>query len=238
MTVIEPERSAGSGPLVQSKILNEEILAERRAQIIAAASELFLRKGFHQTSIREISSAVGWHMGTLYLYISKKEDVLYLITQSMMDAFSAVLQRLPPEPDPALALRKAAEAYFAAVRDMRREMKLLYRESASLAPEHRQELRRSELSSEKVFADLIREGIERGAFKPVDPNLYGHTFIALAHMWALKGWAIWPRVPFEDFLDHQLGILFDGLLLDGSAYNHYRPTTPTTPPPPPARRAH
>lgn len=43
------------------------------------ACQLFLTKGFHPTSIREIAEACNMSMGQLYHYISSKDDVLYLV---------------------------------------------------------------------------------------------------------------------------------------------------------------
>jgi TetR/AcrR family transcriptional regulator, cholesterol catabolism regulator len=198
--------------LVDSKIADEVLLAERHQQLVVAASDLFLQKGFHRTSIREIAEAVGWQMGTLYLYIKKKDDVLYLITRSMMEGFGRTLRQVEPEDNASQTLRKTLEVYFEAVNQRRREIQLLYRESASLAPEHSEELRGSELNSRQIFADIIKWGMSEGEFRDVDPEVHGHTCVFIAHMWALKGWAYWQRMSFEEFRDQQIRLLFEPLV--------------------------
>jgi AcrR family transcriptional regulator len=61
-----------------------------RTRILAAATELFVRKGFHGTGVRELSEAVGVGSGTLYHHIGSKEQLLFEITISLLE--SAVTQ--------------------------------------------------------------------------------------------------------------------------------------------------
>lgn len=199
---------------VESKVANQELVAERHAQLVAAATQLFLQKGFHKTPVREIAAAVGWNMGTLYLYINQKEDVLHLISQAIMRELYDGLARVEPRPTATETLRAAAEYFFRAVDRMRREIKLLYRESASLLPEHLEALKRSELQEREFLAGIIQRGIEAGEFQEVDPEFFAHDLIMLAHMWALKGWALRSVMTFEQYLERQLTILFSQLLCD------------------------
>ncbi len=57
----------------------EAVAALHRAQILAAAQELFRTKGFAQTSIDDISKASAYSRRTLYAYYENKEDILHHI---------------------------------------------------------------------------------------------------------------------------------------------------------------
>jgi AcrR family transcriptional regulator len=46
-----------------------------RGQIIRAAHDLFVRQGYHGTSMRQIASAAGVALGGIYNYFSGKEDI-------------------------------------------------------------------------------------------------------------------------------------------------------------------
>jgi AcrR family transcriptional regulator len=62
---------------------------ERRARIEAAARELFIRRGFHATSMRDIAQSAGASLGNLYNYYRTKEDILGSIIaryQKVIDA--------------------------------------------------------------------------------------------------------------------------------------------------------
>ena len=58
-------------------------LKEKHVKIAEAAAALFVEKGFHNTSIREIAKACGMSMGNLYHYIKSKDDVLFLVYQEV-----------------------------------------------------------------------------------------------------------------------------------------------------------
>ena len=47
----------------------------KRASLLQAAFDLFVNKGFHQTTISEISKASGLAKGTFYLYFKDKYDL-------------------------------------------------------------------------------------------------------------------------------------------------------------------
>ncbi|MEX2237383.1 MAG: TetR/AcrR family transcriptional regulator [Dehalococcoidia bacterium] len=191
---------------VPSKVSNEELVAERRAQLVASATELFLRKGYHQTSIREIAAAAGWQMGTLYLYISSKQDVLFLITQAIVErvsaGFGAVRSGSPRD-----QLVDLVDYHIRAVDRMRREIQLLYRESASLGPEHLDIVKQVGLSERHVVAEIIQRGVDCGEFRPVNSHLVANNIMMLGDMWALKGWVLRRHLDLEAYVEQQTDLL-------------------------------
>jgi len=192
---------------VRSKVADEALVQRRQAHIVSTATHLLLQQGFHKTSVREIAAAADLTMGGLYLYISRKEDLLYLIAEAIMSELGESLDDIQKQVSPADTLRVAAERFFRAVDRMRREIKLLYRESPSLLPEHLAALQESELRERDIFAGLIRDGIREGSFKDIDADLAAHNIIMLAHMWALKGWALKNSFSLDDYIDLQLGFI-------------------------------
>jgi AcrR family transcriptional regulator len=197
-----------SNDLVLAKVSDSELVAERHAQLVSAATELFLQQGFHQTSVREIANAVGWQVGTLYLYISRKEDILYLISQSVMAEIWGMLERLPETETARAGLEIAARAFFESTANRRREIKLLYRESASLGEEHLRVIEDTELKERNLFAALVRRGIASGEFREVNADLVAYNIIMLAHMWALKGWALHESNDLGTYVSSQLEMVF------------------------------
>ena len=196
-----------NGANVPSKIANDELRLERRAQLVAAATELLLRNGFHKTSVREIAAAAGWQMGTLYLYISRKEDILFLIVQTIMGSLRDELIQFERRSSARETLEAAADYYFREVSNRQRQIRLLYRESASLLPEHLRHAMDIEIDIRDYFADIVRWGMETGEFQPVIPGLFGHTIVMLAHMWALKGWSFREQVSLDQYVTEQLSLL-------------------------------
>ncbi|MEL7531476.1 MAG: TetR/AcrR family transcriptional regulator [Bacteroidota bacterium] len=54
----------------------EEIREQSRDKILAAAFELFAKKGYHNTSISQIAKQAGVAKGLIYNYFEKKEDLM------------------------------------------------------------------------------------------------------------------------------------------------------------------
>jgi AcrR family transcriptional regulator len=69
--------------------LSQQALEARRGRIEEAARELFIRRGFHATSMRDIAQGAGTSLGNLYNYYPTKEDILESIIgryQKVIDA--------------------------------------------------------------------------------------------------------------------------------------------------------
>lgn len=197
--------------MVSGKTTNETVLAERHAHLVACTTELLLQKGFHETSVREIADAANWNMGTLYRYINQKEDVLFLVFDDLGERFERALTETEPQPTAAATLRLMAERYFRIVAENRREFRLLYREAASLLPEHRVLFRRRNRRERDVIAGVIRQGVEAGEFRPVNAELFADTFLMLGQMWALRGPILHEYLTADEFARHQIDLLMNEL---------------------------
>jgi AcrR family transcriptional regulator len=92
--------------------------AIRRRQVLTVASELFARKGFEATSIRDIATAAGLMSGSLYYHFASKED-LYIAVQdeSISKIFNAVSGAIAGIADPWERLEAAAVAHAEAMLD-------------------------------------------------------------------------------------------------------------------------
>ena len=51
---------------------------KRRLLIVKKATRLFIKKGYAQTTMRDIAGATNINLGNLYNYIASKEDILCL----------------------------------------------------------------------------------------------------------------------------------------------------------------
>ena len=54
---------------------------EKLQQILKTSARIFAEKGFHRTSVRDISRAAKMSLAGLYYYFSTKEELLYLIQE-------------------------------------------------------------------------------------------------------------------------------------------------------------
>ena len=63
---------------------DQDRAAARRQQVLDAAWERFLRHGFHNTSMAEISRASGMSVGHIYNYFTSKEAVIVALCEQEM----------------------------------------------------------------------------------------------------------------------------------------------------------
>src|SRR5512134_1470460 len=70
--------------------LTEEEQAKRRHEIFHQVVNIFLKKGFQETSIREIAEATGLGKSTLYDYFKTKDEILlYFFEDQLSDLTEA-----------------------------------------------------------------------------------------------------------------------------------------------------
>ena len=67
---------------------------QRIAQILQAALQCFLAKGFHQTSMRDIAQAASVSLGNLYNHFPGKEAIILAVAVAESEELAPLLQRL------------------------------------------------------------------------------------------------------------------------------------------------
>ncbi|PTQ57431.1 MAG: Transcriptional regulator, TetR family [Candidatus Carbobacillus altaicus] len=205
-----------SGPKgIPTFVKDPRLVEERRDQIIRASVDLFISKGFHKTTTREIAQASKFSIGTLYEYISSKEDILYLvcydINRRMREGLERVLgSALPADEELKLAFRRLVEVIDA----MDDDVLLIYQETKSLTREAMHDVLAKETEITKVFADILKRGLEEGVFRidPQDIDLMAENIVVLAEMWAFRRWALRQKYTLEQYIERQTRLLLSELL--------------------------
>src|SRR6201984_1176274 len=83
---------------------------DRRAQILDAALVCFALRGFHQTSMHDISAEAGISVGLIYRYFANKEAVI----SAMADRHKSEIQELLDRAKQAPTLFESLEILFTA----------------------------------------------------------------------------------------------------------------------------
>src|SRR5215212_5161333 len=73
-------------------------LLDRRAQILEAAIACFAKRGFHQTSMHDISAEAGISVGLIYRYFANKEAVIAAMAQRHKEEIHDLLERARQAP--------------------------------------------------------------------------------------------------------------------------------------------
>src|SRR5437763_14060115 len=76
-----------------SQPLMDATSLDRRSQILDAALVCFAKRGFHQTSMHDISAEAGISVGLIYRYFENKEAVISAMANRHKKEISEVLER-------------------------------------------------------------------------------------------------------------------------------------------------
>jgi AcrR family transcriptional regulator len=200
---------------IPTTIKDPELVALRRREIIDVATHLFLERGFHKTSIRDIARACPFNLASLYMYVSSKEDILFLVAQQLIDEKARAMAAVEMlEDDPAESFRTALRSYCRIVHQYRPHIRLLYRELDVLSPPRREIVMASLSTVTNVFEKIIRKGIEKGVFAvEVEPKLVALNALFLCHLWSMHARALRSITNnIDEFFEMQCGIMLQGLL--------------------------
>ncbi len=147
----------------------------RRDEIVAAASELFARQGFHAVGMRAIADAVGIRGSSLYHYFPSKLDLLSAIAQEATQTFiETQLPTLGGDPSRAHSLRRVFHEHIVYFHVHRDEEAVGLRELQELrqnAPDRYIALQKTRRSYQSAIEQTIQEGMASGEFECDDAHL-------------------------------------------------------------------
>jgi AcrR family transcriptional regulator len=86
--------------------LRERKKRETREALTRAALELFVERGYDETTLAEIAAEAGVSTRTIFAYFPSKEHILFSTLQAMRDALAAALADRPAGTDALTALRE------------------------------------------------------------------------------------------------------------------------------------
>lgn len=208
-----PEQLRKSIPTL---VKNPDLVRAKRTQLVDAAVRLFISKGFHQTTTREIAKAAGFSIGTLYEYIESKEDVLYLVCDSIHEEMQSRLEEtIRAQHSTRESLEQSIAAYFRVCDRMQDSILLIYRETASLIPESQQYVLKNEGRITELFERIIATGVDTGSFVIRDEKaiqLMAHNIVVLGHMWAFRRWFLHDAFSIDEFIAQQTSLIIGELI--------------------------
>lgn len=200
-------------PQVTSSVKDETLIEMRRQQIVQAGVKLFKEKGFHRTTTREIATAAGFSIGTLYEYIRAKEDVLYLVCDSIYNEVVAKVTSFSQNGDMAHLLF-AIEQYYLLIDSMADEFTIMYQETKSLPRENKRYVLEKEIEMVAIFEQIIQSCVERQGWKLAQQEVYlaANQLVIQGQSWAFRKWLYQQHYSIEQYIALQTKLLLQGLM--------------------------
>jgi AcrR family transcriptional regulator len=196
---------------VPTQIKNRRLVQKRRRQIVDAAARLFIENGFHKTTTRQIAQAAGVSIGSLYEYVTSKEDVLYLVCESIHEEVEhGVTQAMNRATSGRELLGEVIREYFMVCHRMSDFILLVYQETQALPSQWKKRVLENELRITGLLVEVLA-GIVSSRELPMlheaAIDLVAHNISVLGHMWTFRRWYLARHYSIEEYIDIQTKFL-------------------------------
>jgi AcrR family transcriptional regulator len=199
---------------IETVVKDQDLIGRRHSQICDAALKLFSRKGFHQTTVREVAEACGLGIGTLYSYIKTKEDILHLVYRRILETFEArMLQATHGIQDPRLQLKVALEETLKIYDECQDAVVLIYQESHALGRQGLQGLFEVDRTYVGILREILERGTRAGQFAVKEPHLLAVCILFLCAVWDLKRWNL-QGYTLDTVIDGLTNLVLNGINAD------------------------
>jgi len=192
---------------IVTQIKNKKLVKERRRQIVDAAVKLFIQNGYYKTTTRQLAKETGLSIGSLYEYISTKDDILYLVgiaihsevEQGVKDALARSSQSKDP-------LADVIKEYFLVCNRMSDHVLLMYQVTHFLPEKWQKKVLEAELRITDLFIEAMKELRKSGELPNLDDQtllLIGHNISVIGHTWAFRRWYFSKYLTIDQYIAQQ-----------------------------------
>jgi TetR/AcrR family transcriptional regulator, cholesterol catabolism regulator len=182
----------------------------RAPQIIEAAARVFAERGFHGATTQDIADVLGIKQASLYYYFSSKEAALELVCLRGVEGFFEAAKSIAARPESARKrMALLINSHLSPLVDRADFVKVFLNERQHLPTESRRRIGRWSRGLERIFEEVIKEGIANGEFRAaLDPRT-----ATLAILGMCNAVSSWQRNENVDVA--QISAEFARLVIDG-----------------------
>jgi AcrR family transcriptional regulator len=175
---------------------------QRLERLLSTAAQVFADKGYHPTTMRELSRATGMSLAGMYYYVAGKDELLGLIQErcfaQVVEGAEEALRGLA---DPAERLRRFIRHHVTFFAEHMAEMKVLSHEAESLAGERQAAIGALKQRYVALLVRLLREAGIASNGQP-DPKVAAYALFGMMnwiYTWYDPGGRVRPEALAEQF---------------------------------------
>ena len=211
---------------VRTTVKDSALVQERRNLIKERAISLFLRKGYHETTTRELAEACGMSAGSLYQYIGSKEDILHFIAEGSRRDAEALERRLDQsdDDDVVAALRECIAERVRASDRTRLGNMFINRHMISFSEEDRRAMLADMEARILSVKRLLERGVESGVFRVRFPLWLAHEILLMAWNWGQRRWFLRRHFTLGEYTGACTESVLDLIMVDRADRHEALPT--------------
>lgn len=146
----------------------------RPEEITAAALELFVERGYANTRLEDVAARAGVSKGTVYLYFANKEELFKaVVREGLVSPLLEMRELVERFEGPSMELlRMLMSGWWSRIGSTRLAgiPKLMIAEARNFPEIARFYVEEVVEPGQRTIARIVERGIERGEFRPVDPQ--------------------------------------------------------------------
>jgi AcrR family transcriptional regulator len=157
---------------------------ERRAQLLAAALEVFTAAGYHSAAMDEIADRAGVSKPVLYQHFPSKLDLYLAVLDTHIDSLVFAIQRaIQSTPDNAKRVQATIAAYFDFIEAEGEAFRLLFESDMNVEPAVRERLNRMTYDCAAAVSAVISldTGLPQEAAMLLGVGLIGSAQVTARH---------------------------------------------------------
>ncbi len=190
-------------------------MATRNTQeiLLQAAIDLFYRKGYSATSIREVGAKAGVSNSLLYHYFKDKEEMLFQIISATSQDLLATLQEVDERvSEPLAGLREKLVQHMVLYgMRRRRESKIVVEENYWLTGKRRETVREYQRQIYEIYMKNLKALATEGVIKNLDLTVVAFSLFGVIN-WFFRWYREKKPLQPEKIADDTLEMLFHGIL--------------------------
>jgi len=174
---------------IHSTIKKPELVEKRQNQILEAAEKLFVKKGFHGTTIRDIARESGLGLGPIYNYVRNKEEILFMVHKRIVELnYDEIKKSLSGIEDPKERMIRAIQTLSGLANKYQDLYLFMYQEAHVLDMAMQKEIIKAEKKTISIFEDIIERGKRKKIFRGINGRIAANMIVLLNHGWVLRRW--------------------------------------------------
>jgi AcrR family transcriptional regulator len=198
----------------RASVKSAVLVQARREALVQAAIEVFFDKGFHQSRVIDVANAAGVSHGTIYNYVSCKEDLLYLVCEEHFRGYERIVgAALAKAESPRERLDALLRATIDVIFKYRKHFTVMLRELHHVDPIKRRAFFSLAAGQRKLIQELLEDVAKHEPILIDDPLVTANILVYLPKMVVSRGWDFKGKVDDEavrqmllDFMRRGLGL--------------------------------
>ena len=176
------------------KVKNEKLAVKNLISIFNATIRLSNDIGFQSMTLRDLSTECNLSMGALYNYFPSKDELFKIIHIHGLNLITEIMNNnIKDEKSPERRMEIAIKIHLYLSEIMPQWFYFLYMEAKNLKREDRKIPIATELFTEKLFIDILSDGIKAGIYSEVNVLITASIIKAMLQDWYLKKWKYTKR---------------------------------------------